>query len=224
MGASSRCLAMVAGSFPIKFASVFAAISIADTFFIALALMFGPAPATIAVAVDSFVISWRRKQPWKRIAFNTAAPAVSMWAGAQAFFLIARVPPLAHNDVLVGPLILPLLALTVIYFALNSGLIAIGDRPRIAPVSDRDLAAPFPVAVDRLSGVGVAGVLPHSADPAGQLHGGGRDPAAAGGLPPDAAGVVRARGGRPPAPRAMWIGSTCPRSRRSRWRSTRKTT
>ena len=129
-------LAIVAGSFPIKFASVFAAISIADTFFIALALMFGPAPATIAVAVDSLLISWRRKQPWKRIVFNTAAPAVSMWAGAQAYFFIARVPPLAHNDVLIGPLILPLLALTVIYFAFNSGLVAtaIGLESRQSPV------------------------------------------------------------------------------------------
>ena len=87
-------LAIVAGSFTIKVASVVAAISISDTFFIAMALMFGPAPATIAVAVDSCVMSWRRKQPWTRIVFNTAAPAVSMWAGAQTFFLIARVPPL----------------------------------------------------------------------------------------------------------------------------------
>ena len=129
-------LAIVAGSFPIKFASVFAAISISDTFFIALALMFGPAPATIAVAVDSCVMSWRRKQPWRRIVFNTAAPAVSMWAGAQTFFLIARVPPLAHNDVRIGPLILPLLALTVIYFAFNSGLVAtaIGLESRQSPI------------------------------------------------------------------------------------------
>ncbi len=129
-------LAIVAGRFPVKVASVFAAISIADTFFIALALMFGPAPATIAVAVDSFLISWRRKQPWKRIVFNTAAPAVSMWAGAQAYFLMARVPPLAHHDVLIGPLILPLLTLTVIYFAFNSGLVAtaIGLESRQSPV------------------------------------------------------------------------------------------
>jgi putative nucleotidyltransferase with HDIG domain len=129
-------LAIVAGSFLIKVGSVFAGISISDTFFIALALMFGPAPATIAVAIDSFVISWRRKQPWKRIGFNTAAPAVSMWAGAHAFFFLARVPPLVHSDVRVGPLILPLLALTVIYFALNSGLLAtaIGLEARQSPI------------------------------------------------------------------------------------------
>jgi putative nucleotidyltransferase with HDIG domain len=130
-------LAIVAGSFPIKVASVVAAISISDTFFIALALMFGPAPATIAVAVDSCVMSWRRKQPWQRLVFNTAAPAVAMWAGAQTFFLIARVPPLAHNDVRIAPLILPLLALTVIYFAFNSGLVAtaVGLESRQSPIT-----------------------------------------------------------------------------------------
>ena len=128
-------LAIVAGCFPIKVASVFAVGSISDTFFIALALMFGPAPATIAVAVDSCVMSWRRKQPWNRIVFNTAAPAVSMWAGAQTFFLIAGVPPLAHTDVRIGPLIVPLLALTAIYFAFNSGLLAtaIGLESRQSP-------------------------------------------------------------------------------------------
>src|SRR6266849_9824147 len=54
-------LALVAGSFSIKVASVVATVAISDTFYIALALMFGPAPATIAVAVDSCVMSWRLK-------------------------------------------------------------------------------------------------------------------------------------------------------------------
>ena len=128
-------LTIVAGYFTIK-NGAFAAVSISDTFFIALALMYGPAPATIALAVDSCVYSWRGKQPWRRLLFNTAAPAVSMWAGAQTFFLIARVPPLAHNDVPVGPLIIPLLALTVIYFVFNSGLVAtaIGLTSRQSPI------------------------------------------------------------------------------------------
>jgi putative nucleotidyltransferase with HDIG domain len=129
-------LAILAGCFPIKVAAVIAIGSISDTFFIALALMFGPAPATIVVAIDSCIISWRRNYPWRRIVFNTAAPAASMWAGAHAFFLIARVPPLAHNDVRIGPLILPLLALTTIYFLLNSGFLAtaIGLESRQSPI------------------------------------------------------------------------------------------
>jgi putative nucleotidyltransferase with HDIG domain len=117
-------LAIATGSFSVKIASVVATISISDTFFITLALLFGPAPAAIAVAVDSLIMSWRLGHAWRRIAVNMAAPAVSMWAGAQAFFLIAQVPPVAHSDVAAGPLIGPLLLLTLIYFALNSGLIA----------------------------------------------------------------------------------------------------
>jgi len=117
-------LAIATGSFSVKIASVVATISISDTFFITLALLFGPAPAAIAVAVDSLIMSWRLGHAWRRIMLNMAAPAVSIWAGAQVFFLIARVPALAHSDVAVGSLIAPLLLMTLIYFALNSGLIA----------------------------------------------------------------------------------------------------
>jgi putative nucleotidyltransferase with HDIG domain len=117
-------LAIATGSFSVKIASVVATISISDTFFITLALLFGPAPAAIAVAVDSLIMSWRLGHAWRRIVLNMAAPAVSIWAGAQMFFLIARVPTLAHSDVTVGSLIGPLLLMTLIYFALNSGLIA----------------------------------------------------------------------------------------------------
>jgi putative nucleotidyltransferase with HDIG domain len=117
-------LAIATGSFSVKIASVVATISISDTFFITLAVLFGPAPAAIAIAADSLIMSWRLGHAWRRIALNIAAPAVSMWAGAQAFFLIARVSPIAHSDVAVGSLIAPLLLMTLIYFALNSGLIA----------------------------------------------------------------------------------------------------
>jgi hypothetical protein len=117
-------LAIATGSFSVKIASVVATISISDTFFITLALLFGPAPAAIAVAVDSLIMSWRLGHASRRIVLNMAAPAVSIWAGAQMFFVIAGVPTLAHSDVAVGSLIGPLLLMTLIYFALNSGLIA----------------------------------------------------------------------------------------------------
>jgi putative nucleotidyltransferase with HDIG domain len=128
-------LAIVTGSFKLNFASVSASISVGDTFFITSALLFGPGPATVAIAADSFVISWRRRNPWPQVAFNSVAPAVSLWLGAQTFFLIARVPPLAHSDIRIGSLVVPLLALTTIYFTVNSGLtaVAIGLESRHAP-------------------------------------------------------------------------------------------
>ena len=98
-------LAMVAGSFRLNFASVSANISIADTFFVTIALLFGAGPAMLSMAVAGFFISWRRRKPYRQIAFNTAAPALSIWAGAHAFFWIAGVPPLAATPSAIGALV-----------------------------------------------------------------------------------------------------------------------
>jgi putative nucleotidyltransferase with HDIG domain len=120
-------LAIAIGSFVINVASVEASISVADTIFIASALLFGPGPATIALAADSLIFSCRKRHDVKRAAFNMVAPAVSMWVAAQTFFLLSGAAPLASDDaaVPVSELLLPLACLTVIYFALNSGLMAI---------------------------------------------------------------------------------------------------
>src|SRR5947207_1020837 len=48
-------LAILTGSFSMKIASISASVSVSDAFFITTALLFGPAPATLAVAVDSCV-------------------------------------------------------------------------------------------------------------------------------------------------------------------------
>src|SRR5581483_12501000 len=47
-------VAIVAGSFRLTFASGSANIAIDDTFFITTAMMFGPAPATLAIAASGF--------------------------------------------------------------------------------------------------------------------------------------------------------------------------
>jgi putative nucleotidyltransferase with HDIG domain len=129
-------LAMLTGSFRLNFASVSADIAIDDTFFITTALLFGPGPATLSIAAGVFFFSVRRRKPARQIAFNTAALAVSMWAGSHAFFLAAGVAPLSLSKPSLGPLILPLLAMTAVYFALNSGLtaIAVGLDARQSPI------------------------------------------------------------------------------------------
>src|SRR5690348_12688589 len=53
-------LAVATGTFTMKVASVQATISVTDTFFISSAMLFGPGPATISVALDSFIVSFRR--------------------------------------------------------------------------------------------------------------------------------------------------------------------
>ena len=46
-------LAILTGSFSMKIGSVYASVTIADTFFITTALLFGPAPATLAIALGT---------------------------------------------------------------------------------------------------------------------------------------------------------------------------
>jgi putative nucleotidyltransferase with HDIG domain len=117
-------LGILAGSLTIRIASVEASISVADTFFIAAAMLYGPAAATAAIALDSLVLSMRKRHGPMRVGFNVAAPALSLWVATQAFFLLAGVEPLARGGPALPP-ILPLIALTAIYFLLNSSLIAI---------------------------------------------------------------------------------------------------
>ena len=130
-------LAMVTGLFSLTFPSDSANIAIhEDTFFIAAALLFGPGPATLAIAAGAFVFCSRRHMPTRQIAFNTSSIAVSMWVGAHTFFLAAGVAPLSESKPSLGALVLPLLAMTAVYFTLNSGLtaIAVGLETRQSPI------------------------------------------------------------------------------------------
>jgi putative nucleotidyltransferase with HDIG domain len=118
-------LAVLTGSFSMKIASISASLTVSDTFFITTALLFGPAPATLAVALDTFVVTWRRHHPPLRQVLNVVAPALGMWTGSHVFFWLAGIAPLAQAHAPVGQLVFPLFALAAVYFLLNSGLIAV---------------------------------------------------------------------------------------------------
>jgi putative nucleotidyltransferase with HDIG domain len=130
-------LALLTGSFSMKVGTVSASITVSDTFFITTALLFGPAPATLANALGTFVSSWRRKHSAERVAFNTSNSALGMWAGSHVFFWTSGVPPLTHTQVPVGALVVPLLAFAAVYYVTNSGLIAvaIGLDARRSPMA-----------------------------------------------------------------------------------------
>src|SRR5215213_7273999 len=51
-------LAIITGRFPLRIPGTNAWFSVSDTFFITSALMFGPAPATVSMAIDSLVMSY----------------------------------------------------------------------------------------------------------------------------------------------------------------------
>ena len=118
-------LALLTGSFSMKAGPARASITVSDTFFITTALLFGPAPATIANALGTVVSSWRRKHSLERVIFNTSNSAFSMWAGSQTFFWLSGVPPLTHSVSPIAQLILPLLAFSAVHYLINSGFIAV---------------------------------------------------------------------------------------------------
>ena len=119
-------LALVAGSFALKVPGVPVYLSVSDTFYITSCLLFGPAPATLTVAIDSFVMSWRRGHAGYQILFNTTSCAIALWSAGQLFFWLAGSGPLITVETAPGGwTLLHVGCLATVYFTLNSGLIAI---------------------------------------------------------------------------------------------------
>lgn len=121
-------LTLLSGSFTVKIPSIPARLSVSETFVFAAVILFGPAAATMIVALDSLVISFWLDPNLKRglrILFNLSAPAFSIWIAGKVFFAIAGVPPLSQAPQPLLSLLLPLFLLAVVYFLLNSWLIAI---------------------------------------------------------------------------------------------------
>jgi hypothetical protein len=89
-------LTLLTGSFSVKVPSLAARISVSEAFVFAAVLLYGPAVATLIVALDSLVMSlWlRRDQRFGvRSLFNLAAVALAMFIAAEVFFWTARVEP-----------------------------------------------------------------------------------------------------------------------------------
>src|SRR5262249_50304148 len=112
----------------VKVPTIPARLSVSEAFVFAAVLLYGPAAATMVVALDSLVISFwifRNSRRPERVLFNLAAPAVAVWIAANAFFLVANIAPLAITPQPILGLVFPILILATVYFLLNSWLIAI---------------------------------------------------------------------------------------------------
>ena len=121
-------LTLLSGSFTVKVPTIPARLSVSETFVFAAVLLFGPAAATMVVALDSLVISlwiFRSSRRAERVLFNFAAPAVAVWIAARVFYLLSGIEPLAVAPQPIFSLLVPLLVLAVLYFLLNSWLIAV---------------------------------------------------------------------------------------------------
>src|SRR3954468_5725397 len=118
-------LSILTSSFNLNLGTTEASISVADTFFITSALLYGPAAGALTIAADSLVLSTlRRRHGVTRGLFNTLGPTLSMFVAAKRLFALAGIEPLATSDAPVTSLIVPLTALSVVYFSLNCGIVA----------------------------------------------------------------------------------------------------
>jgi len=99
--------------------------SVSDTFAFTAMLLFGPAAATVTVALDALAISLRLSgKSVHRVLFNLAQPSLAMWLAAVTYFAVTG-EALTLSRPLHFSQLLPALALaTAIYFVVNTGLVA----------------------------------------------------------------------------------------------------
>jgi putative nucleotidyltransferase with HDIG domain len=108
--------------FTIKVPGLPARISVSETFVFTCVLLFGTAAATVTVALDAMIMSaWKHRRDPIKLLFNATEPALSIWVASQLFFAMVGTPGRANTTAL----LLPVLALSLTYFLLNSWLTAI---------------------------------------------------------------------------------------------------
>jgi HD-GYP domain-containing protein (c-di-GMP phosphodiesterase class II) len=120
-------LTLFSGSASVKLPSIPASLSVSETFVITSVLLFGAPVGTLIVALDGLIISlWlnRGRKEAYRLLFNMCAPALSIWVSAQLFFYLSGIRPLVLAPAGILEFIVPLIAFTVLYFLINSWLIA----------------------------------------------------------------------------------------------------
>ena len=118
-------LTLLSFFFAIRVPGIPAKMSVSESFVFATVLLFGTAAATVTVALDALIMSgWRHRRDPLKLTFNATEPTLSIWIASQLFFLIVGVPlRIAPRDG--TDLLLPVLLLSLTYFALNSTLTAI---------------------------------------------------------------------------------------------------
>ena len=149
------------GSFSIKVPSVNARLSVSEAFVFAAVLLFGLHVGTVIVALDSLILtSWLRKPHRSpvRAMFNMASGAIAISSAARLLAWMLPAHPAASAPL--DQLLLPVLALALSYFAINSSLVAtaVAYEQKASPVGiwRRNF---FWLALNYLGGASVALVL-----------------------------------------------------------------
>jgi diguanylate cyclase (GGDEF)-like protein/putative nucleotidyltransferase with HDIG domain len=121
-------LTLLTGSFTIKVPGITARLTVSETFVFASVLLFGVAAGTLIVVLENLVVAlWvkRESRSAYRALFNIAASAFSIWVAATTFFAVSGIQPFLKHDTPLGVPFGPLAILTIVFFLLNSWLVAI---------------------------------------------------------------------------------------------------
>jgi putative nucleotidyltransferase with HDIG domain len=102
--------------------------SISDILIFTTALMFGPAAGSVLVAIDAAALSMRLvndKRSITRYLFNLSAAALAMSVSAHTYFAFGPAVPFASRPEAVIDHLGALAVFAILYFVLNTGLVAI---------------------------------------------------------------------------------------------------
>ena len=135
-------LTLVSGSATVNLPALPATVSVSETFVFTSVLLFGPAAGTLTVALDALVISfwsYRKGHPTYKIIFNVCAVSLTLWFASHLYYQFSPYGPLYFErggTIHIQSILLPLLAFTVAYYALNTWLItfAIALERRASPL------------------------------------------------------------------------------------------
>src|SRR5687768_7753533 len=120
-------LTVVTGSFSIKIPAVNARLSASDAFVFSAILLFGDSAATVVVALETLILtSWQpgRSRSLPRAMFNVSAGAISVWIASRAFAALAP-GGIRLETTGLQELMIPVMALAITYFVVNSWLVAV---------------------------------------------------------------------------------------------------
>jgi hypothetical protein len=118
-------LAVFGAPLSLRLPSLRATVTVSETFVFAAALLFGPAAATLTIAIDGLFISFSsQRHNVHRVLFNIGEPAISIWVASQLFYVMSGVTPMFHAPVPLTTVLVPLLVMTTTYFLLNGLLSA----------------------------------------------------------------------------------------------------
>ena len=120
-------LTLLTGSFSIGMSPLPARVSVSETFVFASVLLYGPAAGTITVILESLVMSFwlpETNRGSRRTLFNAAATSLAIWTSGTVFYWVVG-PEVHRNQAVAFPAHFVALGIfTVLYFLLNSWLVA----------------------------------------------------------------------------------------------------